>query len=134
MPIDRRQFLAAGATAAAAGTLGFAGRALAAESVLRVRIGADIGNIDPARIFQIENQTVAGHIYNGLVKYDQATNKIVPDLATEWTLSPDGTAYTFKLRDGVTWHKTFGAFTSDDVKFSYERVLDPATGSSYAGQ
>jgi len=134
MTIDRRHFLAAGATAAAVGTLGLGGRAYAADSALRVRIGADIGNIDPARIFQIENQTVAGHIYNGLVKYDQATNKIVPDLASEWAVSPDGTAYTFKLRDGVTWHKNYGPFTSDDVKFSYERVLDKATGSSYAGQ
>jgi ABC-type transport system substrate-binding protein len=101
---------------------------------LRIRIGADISILDPARIFQIENQTVAANVYNGLVKYDSATNKIVPDLATSWTVSPDAKEYTFKLRDGVTWHKDFGPFTSDDVKFSYERVLDPKTASAYRGQ
>ncbi len=106
----------------------------AANDVLRVRIGSDVGVLDPARIFGIENQTVAGHIYNGLVKYDQATNKIMPDLAREWTVSPDGTEYTFKLRDGVTWHKGHGELTADDVKFSLERVLDPETKSRYAGQ
>ena len=75
--------------------------AQASAGTLRVRIGSDVGNLDPAKIFAIENQTVAGHIYNGLVKYDQKTNKIVPDLASSWEISPDGTVFTFKLRDGV---------------------------------
>jgi peptide/nickel transport system substrate-binding protein len=101
---------------------------------LRVRIGADISILDPARIFQIENQSVAANIYSGLVKYDEASNQIVPDLATSWTVSPDAKVYTFKLRTGVTWHKDFGAFSADDVKFSFDRVLDPATGSAYRGQ
>lgn len=101
---------------------------------LRVRIGSDVGNLDPARIFGIENQTVASHVYNGMVKYDQATNKILPDLATSWSVSPDGTVYTFKLRDGVMFHKGYGQLTSDDVKFSLERVLNPDTKSRYAGQ
>jgi len=103
-------------------------------SRLRIRIGADISILDPARIFQIENQSVAANIYSGLVKYDSATNKIVPDLATSWTVSPDAKVYTFKLRQGVTWHKDFGAFTADDVKFSFERILDPKTASAYRGQ
>lgn len=133
--VTRRQFgtlLAAGAFVAGSG---WSFASVAAESkVLRVRLGADIGNLDPARIFQYENQTVATQIYNGLVRYDEATNAIVPDLATSWEISEDGTVYTFQLRTGVTWHKDFGAFTSDDVKFSFERVLDPKTGSSYVGQ
>lgn len=101
---------------------------------LRIRIGADISILDPARIFQIENQSVASNIYSGLVKYDSATNEIVPDLAQSWDISPDAKVYTFKLRPGVTWHKDFGDFTSDDVKFSYERVIDPATASAHRGQ
>jgi len=105
-----------------------------AAGTLRIRIGSDISNIDPARIFQLENQTIAGHVYNGLVKYDQATNEIKPDLASEWSVSDDGTVYTFKLREGVTWHKGYGEFSADDVKFSLERVLDPATTSRYVGQ
>lgn len=105
-----------------------------ATGVLRVRLGADIGNLDPAKIFLIENQTVAGHIYNGLVKYDQKTNNIVPDLAASWEVSPDATVYTFKLKPGVSFHKGFGPLTADDVKFSYDRVIDPTGGSAYRGQ
>ena len=108
--------------------------AQAASSTLRVRMGGDIALLDPAKIFGQESQTVSGNIYNGLVKYDQASNKIVPDLARSWETSSDGTVYTFRLRDKVTWHKNFGPFTSDDVKFSLERVLAKATGSPYAGQ
>ena len=106
----------------------------AGAAELRVRIGSDVGNLDPARIFGIENQTVASHVYNGMVKYDQATNKILPDLATSWSVSADGKEYTFKLRDGVMFHKGYGQLTADDVKFSLERVLNPDTKSRYAGQ
>jgi dipeptide transport system substrate-binding protein len=120
--------------AAVAATIFFSPVGQAAEDTLRVRIGSDVGVLDPARIFGIENQTVAGHVYNGLVKYDQATNKLVPDLATEWSVSADGKAYTFKLRDGVKWHKGYGELTADDVKFSLDRVLDSKTKSRYAGQ
>ncbi|MFW5833820.1 MAG: ABC transporter substrate-binding protein [Pseudomonadota bacterium] len=101
---------------------------------LRVRFGSDISILDPALIFQIENQTVAGHVFNGLVKYDQASNEIVPDLATGWEVSSDGTSYTFRLREGVTFHKGYGPCTAEDVKFTFDRVLDEATGSRYRGQ
>ena len=101
---------------------------------LRVRFGSDVSQLDPARIFQNENQSIASHIYSGLVQYDQATNAIIPDISTGHEVSADGTVWTFRLRPNVTWHKGFGAFTSDDVKFSFERVLDPATGSLYRGQ
>lgn len=130
--LSRRQLGSIALAAAAAASMPRPARA--ADKMLRIRIGSDIANLDPARIFQIENQTVAAQVYNGLVKYNQATNNIVPDLATGWTISPDGTAYTFKLHDGVTWHKNYGPFTADDVKFTIERVLNPATHSGYAGQ
>ena len=45
-------------------------------------------------------------VYNNLVVFDPESrqnrpDKIVPDLATEWAWSSDGTALTFKLREGV---------------------------------
>ena len=135
--INRRNLLTllAGAGAATALPVDFSKVALAqGAKTLRVRLGSDISVLDPAHIFQIENQTVCGHVFNGLVKYDQATNKIVPDLATEWTVSGDGTVYTFKLRNGITFHKNYGALTAEDVKFSLDRVLDPNGASKYTGQ
>ena len=133
--VSRRRLLSLAAGAAlAAGLAGTGVPVDAAAAELRVRIGSDIGVLDPATIFGIENQTVAGHIYNGLVKYDQATNEIRPDLATEWSVSDDGTVWTFKLRDGVMWHNGYGTLTADDVKFSLDRVLDPDAASRYRGQ
>jgi peptide/nickel transport system substrate-binding protein len=109
--------------------------ALAQEKVLRVRIGADMTGLDPAKLFNIENQTISNHIYNGLVRYEyEKSGGIVPDLAEKWDLSPDGKTYTFHLRKGVKWHKGYGELSADDVKFSYERVLDPATASRYKGE
>jgi peptide/nickel transport system substrate-binding protein len=64
-------------------------------------------------------------IYGSLTTYD-TSSKVVGDLATDWKL--DGTAWVFTLRDGVKWHDG-SAFTADDVKYTFERALDPATGS-----
>ena len=109
--------------------------ALAQEKALRVRIGADMTGLDPAKLFNIENQTISNHIYNGLVRYEyEKSGGIVPDLAEKWDLSADGKTYTFYLRKGVKWHKGYGELSADDVKFSYDRVLDPATASRYKGE
>src|SRR6478735_4641218 len=48
-------------------------------------------------------------VYNNLVVFDpkskqNAPDAIVPELATEWKWSEDGTKLTFKLRDDVKWH------------------------------
>jgi peptide/nickel transport system substrate-binding protein len=129
----RRGLLAGAAGVALGGAFGAPVMAQGTRT-LRVRFGSDISQLDPARIFQNENQSIAGHIYSGLVQYDQRTNAIVPDIATGYEVSADGTTWTFRLRPNVTWHKGYGPFTSDDVKFSFERVLDPATGSLYRGQ
>jgi ABC-type transport system substrate-binding protein len=137
-PAGRRSFLKLTGAAALGLAVPFnlAGvrMAHAAGGQLSVRVGADISILDPALIFQIENQTVAGHVYNGLVKYDQASNAIVADLAREWEVSADGTTYTFHLHEGVSFHKGYGPLRAADVKFSFDRVIAEATGSRYRGQ
>lgn len=45
-----------------------------------------------------------------------------PELATSWTISPDGTTVSFTLREGVTWHDG-RPFTADDVRFTFDQVL-----------
>ncbi len=47
-------------------------------------------------------------------------------LATEWTPNDDATVWTFKLREGVTWHDG-EPFTADDVKFTAESVHAPGS-------
>ncbi|MBI3708161.1 MAG: ABC transporter substrate-binding protein [Proteobacteria bacterium] len=63
---------------------------------------------------------VSTKIHEGLLKYDFDMNP-QPSLAESWTISPDGKTYTFKLRQGVTWHDG-KPFTSADVQFSIEKV------------
>ncbi|VWX58696.1 dipeptide transporter; periplasmic-binding component of ABC superfamily [Burkholderiales bacterium 8X] len=66
-------------------------------------------------------------VYNNLVDFERGGTKVVPGLAESWTISPDGTEYTFKLRKGVKWHTTSKSFkptrdlNADDVIFMMER-------------
>src|SRR6516162_5552136 len=59
-------------------------------------------------------------IFNNLVMFDQhvkqnSITSVVPDLATGWSWSEDGTELTFALRQGVNWHDG-KSFTAADVK------------------
>lgn len=68
-------------------------------------------------------QALLDNVYEGLVKLDQS-GEIVPALATSWTVSDDGMTYTFELVDNAKFTNG-AAFTSEDAKFSIERVKDP---------
>jgi peptide/nickel transport system substrate-binding protein len=69
-------------------------------------------------------------VFNNLVIYKQdepqnSMRSIVPDLATSWSWSEDGTELTFKLRPGVKWHDG-KPFTAADVKCTYDLLLGKA--------
>jgi len=69
-------------------------------------------------------------VFNNLVMYKQdepqnSMKSIVPDLATSWSSSEDGTELTFKLRQGVKWHDG-KPFTAADVKCTYDLLLGKA--------
>ena len=66
-------------------------------------------------------------IFPGLVRpSDSLTPE--PDLATGYTISKDGRQYTFDLRPGVVWHDGV-RFTARDVKFTFDQILDPKSGT-----
>ena len=64
-------------------------------------------------------------IYEGLVRYEPGTLVAEPCLATSWEISKNGKEMIFHLRKGVQFHKGFGEFTAEDVKASYDRILQP---------
>ena len=88
---------------------------------LVIAAGADPGQLNSAITTAGGTHFVADNLYNGLIFLDKDLNP-KPDLADSWTISSDGKTYTFKLHPGVKWHDGI-AFTSADVKFTFESVL-----------
>lgn len=76
------------------------------------------------------NNAASNTIYNRLVEFEYGGTKIVPALATEWTISEDQRTYTFTLRPDVAFHTTKDfkptrPLNADDVLFSFQRMHDP---------
>jgi len=85
---------------------------------LTMRINSDIRGTDGLNR-DANTDTVLHHIFETLVAYrDDLT--IGPLLAESWEVSPDGKTYTFKLREGATFHNG-DPVTSADVKWNWDR-------------
>jgi len=100
------------------------------DIIVRGDIG-DASNLIPILASDSASHSIAGLIYNGLVKYDKDMN-IVGDLAESWDISDDGLVITFHLRKGVKWHDG-KPFTAKDVLYTYQVTVDPKTPTAYAG-
>jgi peptide/nickel transport system substrate-binding protein len=92
--------------------------------------------LDPHTSTLGQSQAITRFLYRGLTRFAikdgrVTTAEVEPDLAESWTLSPDGTVWTFKLRKGVQFHKGFGEMTAEDVKFSFERQINRTPGTRY---
>ncbi|MBW4084948.1 ABC transporter substrate-binding protein [Paenibacillus sp. S150] len=114
-------------------TSGNAGGGEGSGKTLRIRYYDDPAGFDPATIFRVENENIAFNIFSGLTTYDSRSGEIIPDLAESWT-TEDNKTWNFKLREGVQWQQGYGEFTSADVLYSYQRILDPAVASPYANE
>ncbi|MEM6666118.1 MAG: peptide ABC transporter substrate-binding protein [Pseudomonadota bacterium] len=69
-------------------------------------------------------------LYEGLVIYDAAA-QVVPGVATEWSVSDDGTVFTFTLREDAKWSNG-DQVTAGDFVFAFQRIMTPETGAKYA--
>jgi peptide/nickel transport system substrate-binding protein len=94
-------------------------------------IGQDFGpqDLDPTKTIAWASTNVEELIYTGLLRWTPDM-KVEPDLATGYE-TPDDLTYIFKLRDGVTFHNG-AAFSAEDVKYTFDRILDPATASPHS--
>ena len=95
----------------------------------RMRLGEDIENLDPAHL--VRGYDIALALYNNLLKYKPGSSELVNDAAEEFDISEDGKVITFKLKEGIQFHKGYGEMTAEDVKFSFERIIDPEENSEY---
>jgi peptide/nickel transport system substrate-binding protein len=88
---------------------------------LVVAIQADPGSLNPAVTSNGGVHTASEMMFNGLVGWG-ADGKITPELADSWVIEGGGTSYKFTLHPGVKWQDGQD-FTSEDVKFTFERAL-----------
>jgi len=100
--------------------------------LLKARLYADFQVLDPAFYVSSNDTMLLATLYSGLVSYCPNSYDICNDLAEKIETSEDGTVITFKLREGVQFTNGYGELTTEDVKYSYERFIDPELNASYA--
>jgi peptide/nickel transport system substrate-binding protein len=129
--LDRRTTLR---LLAAAGTLsawqlmpGIGTRPAAAQSGGELSCGwsgvGEIRTLDPAQINQVLQFQISSNVLSGLTHINPEP-AAEGDLAEDWSVSDDGKEWTFRLREGVTFHNG-DPFTAEDVVFTYNRSKDP---------
>jgi peptide/nickel transport system substrate-binding protein len=69
---------------------------------------------------------IQAQVMDGLLVFDPPTKQQKPALAESWEVSPDGKAYTLKLRKGVKFHDG-SEFTAEAVALNFERVRDQSS-------
>jgi len=116
--------LAGAALAALLSTTAFA------EVVYNRGNSADPESLDPHKTSTVYEAHILRDLFQGLVMQD-AKAELIPGAAESWTISDDGTVYTFKLREGATWSNG-DPVTADDFVYSFQRLQDPATAAEYA--
>ncbi|MCA3278824.1 MAG: ABC transporter substrate-binding protein [Roseomonas sp.] len=80
---------------------------------------ANVNSLDQMTSSTISTRNIAMNIYETLITRDD-NNRPIPELAESMREAPDGMSYTFKLRQGITFHNG-KALTSADVAASFDR-------------
>src|SRR5690554_5158745 len=83
----------------------------------------------PLNITEVTGHRIAEQIYEGLVKFNQQTLAIEPSIAKSWDINPEGTLYTFHLRNDVYFHDDpcfkdgkGRRVTAYDIKYCFDRL------------
>jgi peptide/nickel transport system substrate-binding protein len=94
-----------------------------AKDTLVRYLDGDPSTLDPITTTEDFGMRVVDMLFRPLVAIDRDRH-FVPGLALSWTVSTDGRIYTFTLDPKARWEDGT-AVTSEDVKFTLERILDP---------
>jgi len=108
---------------------------------INMNLGTEPPTADPALASDTTSTQVDELLFLGLTDFDDKTVAVIPELATEWSVSPDGLVWTFKMRKDVQWvqydpatKKTTkkGPVTANDIVYGVKRTVNPETASDYA--
>ncbi|HLR46044.1 MAG TPA: ABC transporter substrate-binding protein [Deinococcales bacterium] len=98
---------------------------------LNLATSEDWENLDPAFANGVQTGAMVAKLFDGLMRYDYETTDVVPNLAENVDINDDATVFTFTLHEGVQFHDG-STLTAQDVKYSFERVVDPDTAGPLA--
>lgn len=102
----------------------------ASAVTLNLGNGGEPSTLDPHKASGNWENRIIGDFIEGLVT-EAASGEAIPAQAESWTVSDDGTVYTFKLRPGIAWSDGT-AITADTYVYSLRRLFNPATAAEYA--
>ena len=104
--------------------------ATAAVQEITYALANEPDGIDPGITNNSFASPILNNVFEGLVAYSTEDGSLIPGEAESWTISDDGTVYTFTLRDGLKWSDG-SDHTAQDYVYAMKRILDPATGARY---
>ncbi len=87
-------------------------------------MASEPGTLNPITATDAYESRINRNIYETLVDRDNETLELIPLLAESWEISDDKLSFVFYLKKNVKWHDGT-PFTSKDVVYSYERIIDP---------
>ncbi len=100
------------------------------DDTLVIAINGEPGSMDPAQVGGAtggSNFRIMMHTFASLYELGQADGAIDPYLAHSFSVSEDGTEWTFHLNEGLTCHDG-EPLTAEDAAYSFNRMADPANG------
>jgi peptide/nickel transport system substrate-binding protein len=112
---------------------GFAQAAPRQPGELVWNISYDPKTFDPAKVDDQQSELVRYLTGGVLLRFNRLTQKVEPQLAESWNVSPDGRTVTFKLRSGLEFSDGH-SLNSKDAASSIRRVLSPATAAPVADE
>ena len=96
-------------------------------SILRRGTNDELPSFDPQYVIGNSAGAIMYDLFEGLVTRTPEGD-VVPGIAESWSVSEDGTVYTFRLRESAKWSDG-RPITAHDFVYSYKRILDPMSGT-----
>lgn len=102
--------------------VGLLGSAVSAKSSVVIGMQQEPTTLDPTADATASIDGIMTHnVFQSLTSVTE-DGKVIPDLASSWTISDDGKTYVFSLAKGVKYHDGT-TFDANDVKFAFDRAM-----------
>lgn len=99
-------------------------------STMTIGSSTSVDTLNPLSSYEQQSFEIIALVYDPLVRYDKELNPS-PALADDWKISKDEKTWTFHLNKNAKWHDG-EPVTSEDVKYTYELMLDTGLGYMYS--